>query len=299
MIGGGQWGECVDGPVGKESWASARWKSALTGQLAAALERGEVWTRDGSLVTGRVPVAAMASVCNVGPQHRRIRGSLGVFDAFHGYNEHAQFPAIWRHSASTHQGMIAEPNAWLVPKARIDHQSIWSQAGTLQVTPDAQYDSQRMMATVTNTTALGVRAWHTCRIKDAAFPLASAQEKALALWCNSTLGLVLHANHSNRAQQGRGTGNKGMLESLTTLDVRKLEAWQLEEAETIWRDFRDRKFQSFHQCAVDPVRIELDDRLVRDVLGLSEDAVSAVARLRTLLANEPSIHGSKKPELPA
>ena len=40
-----------------------------------------------------------------------------------------------------------------------------------------------------------------------------------------------------------GTGNKGMLESLVTLDVRKLEAWQLEEAETVWRDFRDRKFQ--------------------------------------------------------
>ena len=90
-----------------------------------------------------------------------------------------------------------------------------------------------------------------------------------------------------------------MLESLTTLEVRKLEAWQLEEAETIWRDFRDRKFQPFHQCAVDPVRIELDERLVREVLGLGEDAVAAVARLRTLLASEPSIHGSKKPDLPA
>ena len=89
-----------------------------------------------------------------------------------------------------------------------------------------------------------------------------------------------------------------MLESLTTLDVRKLEAWQLEEAQEIWRDFRDRKFQSFHQCAVDPVRIELDQRVIRDLLGLSEDAVAAVARIRALLASDPSIHGSKKPALP-
>ena len=29
MIGGEQWGECVDGPVGKEPWASARWKRAV------------------------------------------------------------------------------------------------------------------------------------------------------------------------------------------------------------------------------------------------------------------------------
>ena len=89
-----------------------------------------------------------------------------------------------------------------------------------------------------------------------------------------------------------------MLETLAILDVRKLEAWQLEEAQTIWRDFSDRKFQPFHHCAVDPARIELDQRLVRDMLGLDEAAVATVARLRSLLATDPSIHGSKKPSLP-
>ena len=89
-----------------------------------------------------------------------------------------------------------------------------------------------------------------------------------------------------------------MLETMTTLDVRKLEPWQLEEAEAIWREFKDEKFQAFYKCAVDPVRVALDERLVRDVLGLGEDAVASVARLRLLLASEPSIHGSKKPELP-
>ena len=89
-----------------------------------------------------------------------------------------------------------------------------------------------------------------------------------------------------------------MLETLVTLDVRKLESWQLGEAQQIWRDFRDRKFQPFYRCAVDPARIELDERLVRDMLGLGENAVASIARLRTLLASDPSIHGSKEPELP-
>ena len=48
----------------------------------------------------------------------------------------------------------------------------------------------------------------------------------------------------------------------------------------------------------DPARIELNERLVRDMLGINENAVATVARLRTLLATDPSIHGSKKPELP-
>ena len=88
-----------------------------------------------------------------------------------------------------------------------------------------------------------------------------------------------------------------MLENLPTLDVSELAPWQLEAAQDIWRDFELLKFESFHRCAVDPVRIELDERIVRDMLCLGEDAVVAVARLRTLLASDPSIHGSKRAEL--
>ena len=88
-----------------------------------------------------------------------------------------------------------------------------------------------------------------------------------------------------------------MLESLVALDVRKLKDWQLDEAQAIWRDFTDQTFQPFHHCAVDAVRIRLDERIVRDLLGLGEDAVAAVANLRTLLADDPSIHGSKSPVL--
>ena len=47
------------------------------------------------------------------------------------------------------------------------------------------------------------------------------------------------------------------------------------------------------------VKFEIDQCVVRDILGLGEDAVASVARLRILLASEPSIHGSKQPELPS
>ena len=298
MLGGEPWGEVVDGPVGEESWTAARWKNALAAQFAAAVERGEMWGDDGTRIAVRIPVAAMSEVCNVGPQDRQIRGSLGVFNSYHGRNEQAQFNAIWSVDSSVHQSITSEPNAWLIPKLDRDHQAIWSQSGSLHFTRDVRYDSQRIMTTRTGIRALGVRAWHTLLVQETDPLIRSRREIALALWCNSTFGMLLHVNHSNRAQLGRGTGNKGMLETLVTLDVRKLESWQLDEAQQIWREFRDRKFLSFHQCAVDPARIELDERIVRDLLGLGEDAVAAVARLRTLMASEPSVHGSKNPELP-
>ena len=66
MVGGEQWGECVDGPVGEGPWKGASWRHALTGQFASALERGELWTEDGRRVAGRVPIAALGEVCSVG-----------------------------------------------------------------------------------------------------------------------------------------------------------------------------------------------------------------------------------------
>ena len=298
LVGGEQWGEIIDGPVNEGSWKAARWKRALVDQFASALERGEIWANDGSNVAGRVPVTGLLGIWNVSPDSAQIRGSLGAFDSYHGYNEHAQFPAIWRHKESIHKGLISDVNAWLAPKPGVDHTSIWSQSGQLHVTRDIQYDSQRIMATLTNVRALGVRAWHTLKVQENDAVIRSNLEVAFALWCNSTLGMLSHANHSNRSQAGRGMGNKGMLETLTTLDVLNLQPWQLDEAQTIWREFRDQKFQPFYRCAVDPARIALDERLVRDLLGLGEDAVDSVARLRSLLASEPSIHGSKEPVMP-
>lgn len=297
MVGGEQWGEMIEGPVGESSWKAARWKRALVGQFAAALERGELWSEDGTALAGHIPTAAMGEVCNVGPQDRQIRGSLGVFDSYHGYDEQAQFPALWRHRANVHQNIVAEPNAWLTPKLKRDHAAIWGQSGTLHVTRDFQCDSQRVLAARTSAKALGIRAWFTVTALGSDPVNQHRSETALALWLNSTLGALLHVQHSNRSQVARSMGNKGMLEKLPTLDVRELAPWQLEEAQSIWRDFELRKFESFHRCAVDPVRIELDERIVRDMLGLGEDAVAAVGRLRTLLASDPSVHGSKRAEL--
>ena len=298
IIGGEQWGEILDGPLEDGPWKAARWKNGATGQFAAGLERGELWAYDGAGVVGTIPVSAMRDVCNVGPQHRKIRGSLGVFDGYHGWNEHAQFFALWALDESVHQGMETEPNAWLTPIPGKDHRQVWEQSGRLQIACDFRYNSQRVLAVRTPIRTLGVSSWHTLAVRGNNQAFNAECEIASALWSNSTMGIFLHANHANRTQQGRGRGNKGMLETLVTLDARELQPWQLDEAQSVWQDFRGRRFESFHKCAVDENRIELDERLVRDVLGLGADAVASVARLRTLLAREPSIHGTKAPELP-
>ena len=299
FIGGAQWGEIVDGPVGATPWAAARWKHALTAQFAAALARGEIWTADGSGIAGQIPIAPLGQVCTVGPEDRAIHGPYGVFDSHRGRNDQAQYPAIWPQSAAVHQSVTAHPNAWLLPRPGRDHQPLWERAGMLHLTRSVRYNSQRVMAAMTDFRVLGVNSWYTMQVLDDDPSGRHAREIALALWCNSTPGMLLHASHSNRTQYGRGIGNKGMLETLATLDVRQLAAWQLDAAQAIYRDFRPRQFQPCHHCAVDPARIALDARLLGDLLGLDDAARATVSRWRALLAAEPSIHGTKPPRIPS
>jgi len=298
IIGGEQWGELLDAPVDEGPWTGGRWKRALVSQHASAMRRGELWSSDGTHVLAHIKIVPLGEMLSVGPQDRQIRGNLGVFDSYHGWDRTAQFPAIWRHQESIHKFLKAEPNAHLIPQANHDYLPIWTQAGTLHFTRDIRYDSQRVACVRTQEKTVGIRAWFTMTLSSADEVEKRRREIACALWANSTLGLLLHADCANQAMQGRGTGSKGMLEDLPILDVMSLETWQLEAAEAIWRDFANREFDSFHRCAIDPARIELDKRVVREMLGLNGNAEETVRRLRFLLANEPSIHGGKEPELP-
>ena len=116
MVGGEQWGEVVDGPVGEGPWTTARWKQALTGQFAAALGRGELWTEDGTRLAGNVPVEALASCLQrrTGAQDRQIRGSAGgIRGVSRMARAGAQFPAIWKSGISIGSSEYAPRNPML------------------------------------------------------------------------------------------------------------------------------------------------------------------------------------------
>lgn len=298
MVGGEKWGELVDSPIEGPPLAGARWRSAEVGQRALALADGVVWSADGTSALASIPIAPVESIAAVSPHHGQIRkDSIGVFDAFHGYDGLAQFPALWRHRQALHRCAQSEPNAHLVPKPDRDYARVWAAAGHLHLTPDVQYDSQRIAATRTYERTLGVRAWHTLKLNDTDDEQREAMEAALALWCNSTFGLLCHASRANPSQLGRGVGSRTLLRELPTLNVAELETWQLAAAASAWRALARAEFRSFHRCAVDPVRIELDRVLVQDILGLGGEGEATIARLRRILAAEPSIHGAKTPAL--
>ena len=297
-LGSEKWGEVVNAPIDGHPWMGSRWRSGVLGQFAYSLVDGQLWKSDATGIAGSVPIAQLGSIANISPYHLQIKGTQGAFDIQQGWDRSDKYAGLWHLSSGTQRTMVNSPDARLIPKQAQPAIELWRNAGWLHIASDVGYSSQRILATKTDSRSLGVRSWYTLAVRDFDDDRREFAEAALVIWFNTTLGMLLHANHANRSQLGRGMGNKTMLGSLPVLDVRELSGDQLDAARKIYLETRDKPFEPIFKCAVDPMRIEIDERFVLEVLGLDRNATVAVADLRELLAQEPSIHGKKKPALP-
>ena len=122
-------------------------------------------------------------------------------------------------------------------------------------------------------------------------------EYAFSLWCNSTLGLLLHWWVTNKTQDGRGRTTITAIPNIPTLDTRALTDAQHAEAKRQFDLLSAARFLPFDQIDEDPARARLDRAILVDVLGLPASLVAAdgpIDLIRRKLAREPQIHGGKR-----
>jgi len=290
-----RWGEAIVAPVNGETWGGAVWQTGVAGQYVWNLyKKGVLWNNDGTRAVNRFDTAQLGAIANIGPHHRQVKAKNAPFEIYDTFDSGNQLAAIWHHEAKTVKTMQQEPNAHLEPKTDSNYKEIWRFAGNLHIPTSFRYNSQSQGAVYTPGArkTLGVNSWSTLTFKDA--KKASAYETVMALWLNSTLGLCCRIAHSSHSQIGRGHLSVTSLQTLPVLDVTKLKGWQLNAAQKIWNDLKDKPFRPVHLCDADKTRIELDDRLLKEVFGLNAGATAAAARIRELLAREPTIHGGRK-----
>ena len=138
---------------------------------------------------------------------------------------------------------------------------------------------------------IGGRAWISIQLP------AIELEKALVLWANTTLGLLMYWWHASKQQAGRGSITKTTLATLPILDVTTLSADQLQRAARIFDETCQLPLKPVHELDIDHNRKLLDHRFYSEVLGLP-DAILAdggpLDILRHKLSREPSIRGSKQ-----
>ncbi|HUW10863.1 MAG TPA: hypothetical protein VM537_14120, partial [Anaerolineae bacterium] len=292
------------------SWHMACVSDMTLGQTAYQLANGRLWIEGmPPEAVSTIPTVPLGEVCKrIGPHHLDIAGAQakadglpqGPFEVLAGAPLGAAYPCLWNHSAKDERHLTVLPDAHgrvrevagRVPRELQERAAArWATASRAHYNLDVRFNSQSLIVAMTERPCIGGRAWPSVILDNL------EHEYALALWCNSTLGLLCHWWSANPTQSGRGTTTVTGIPLVSTLDLSSLSSQQHGMAKAVFEALTDARLLPFDQIDEDPSRAELDRRLLVDVLGLDAclcQPNGPLAILRQKLAAEPQIHGGKK-----
>ena len=199
------------------------------------------------------------------------------------------YPILWSHQANLERRMTVEPDREGEVRPGCDARAVdaWRTATRLHFNRDFRLNSQSLAACLTPERALGGRAWPNFWLHDANW------DKAIALWANCTLGLMLFWWSGSRQQQGRVALTISELPKLAVLDPRSLSEAKIRQADAIFERFRDATLMPAHEACRDDVRQDLDRAVLFDLLEWPDSLLEPLSNLRRQWCNEPSVHGGK------
>ena len=123
--------------------------------------------------------------------------------------------------------------------------------------------------------------WWPVKVED------ESVEKALAVWLNSTLGLLTIMAERTSTEGSWVAMKKADLEELPVLDTRQLSESQLQRLSDLFDEMSEAEFERLPGMAECPARRRLDDG-VSAILGLPD-----LGNLRRLLASEPVVSNER------
>ena len=242
-----------------------------------------------------IPMTRMGKIGRVGPVDRDIASGprepdRGPFSKHNGADSGTEWPFLWNHDSKKQQHMAVAPDSRGIvkPGKEDEAEEIWRRASHLHINRDFQFNANPTCAVYTEQKSAGGRAWPNFRMQ------TPEMEKAACVWLNGTLGLITYWISSNRSQSGRGGPTVRAIPNIASLDVTRLDAERLQTAVSIYCDLCQEPMLPANEAWRDPVRQELDRRLLTDLLGLDGDAVEQLAILRNQWCREPTVTGTKR-----
>ena len=273
-------GELVSIPESRligNKWAGVQFARAdLTRAALRLLDDGEVWV-PGEPTTGKIPLCPLAELGGIGPDRRRL------VDGFERTTSQTAYPMIEGHDSEQRKSLVCAPDAYLSPLVTPKGgqrpgygEHLWQQAGRLLVAERLWLNTTRVIAMRTDTRVLS-NVWWPVKVDEV------SHEKALAVWLNSSLGLLTIVAQRTSTRGGWVGMKKADLEQLPTLDVRAITPEQLQALSQLFDHIAEDEFQRLPAMADCPTRRRLDDGLA-EILHLPN-----LNGLRRLLASEPVI----------
>ena len=284
-------GEILNAPAGdgSEAWGGVRLSDYSLAQTAYALADSRLWL-PGNPAATELKTAALGVIGNLGLVHRDITGPppRGPFTQIPS-SPTATYPALWNHDAKQETRIVCAPDSQLEVRPGMEAKAatVWKTASRAHINSDFTFGSQALAIAFTERDSVGGRVWPNVIFDDKRF------DCALAVWGNSTLGLLSYWWHSSRQQSSKASMTIRQAETLPVLDFRALSDEQLAAAQRIFDEFRELDLLPAYLADADPNRALLDRRVICDLLGFGEDVYRAVRRLAAKWCAEPSVHGGK------
>ena len=271
-----------------EGWVAVRVKSMVVLQSAHRLRIGRLELPLQALqeTVTEIPICQVGDIATLGLAEVR-----GVFRKVEGFRPNEDgYACLWNAKSKVQRSMLVLPDsrAIPVPNAEVKVQERIDRNSRTHYNMFMRFTSNSVIALFTDEPTIGPTS-----VTNVAFENLR-HEIPWTLWCNSTLGLFCHWLHSGKQNAGRGKLRLTTLRTLPTLDVRELSDEALANAEAIFERLKYKRMLPLNECARDPVREELDQCLLTEVLGItSDDVLKSMQTLREMLCAEPSIHGAK------
>ena len=223
-----------------------------------------------------VPVVRLSSA-TLGPDRRDIH------DGFTESTSPTPYPVLWGHDADKMRTIGAAPNKWLAPRSTAGAgrtlrkvSLLWPKAGRLLIAERMWLASQRLVAVGLEENALANVWWPVRLASD-----DRRKEKVLALWLNSTLGLLLMVGARVPTRGPSVQFKKPSLEGMFILDVDSLPKKVLHVLASAFDAVASLEMLPLSELSKDEVRRDID-KSIADALDLPD-----LTPLRELLGREP------------
>ena len=272
----------------KEIWPMVRVLDPGLIQAAGELSKGIIRTSPGSPPT-IIPTTLLEQIAVHGNPTPRIDFYLEPEtpgNPVHG--------VLRWHESATQRALEVQINEKMSPRKA--QESIRPESGErkmeqlmsrLHLNNNFRYNSQPTAACMTPEPSIGGQGWPNLVLGE------RRQEKALAVWLNTSLGLLTHWSRSNRTQNGLGYLNRLQTGKLPLLDVTQLTNRQLDRMEKIFEQVKESPMLPANEAWQDPIRAQLDQRVLTEVLELKREAVDWIRDLRNRWCMEPTVQARK------
>ena len=277
-------GEVVSIPEAKlvgRKWSGVQFARAdVTRGALRLLDDGDVWV-PGESESASIPLCRLDDIGQIGPDRRRL------VDGFDRTSSITAYPMVAGHDTEQRKSLLCSPDTYLSPLTTPKGgqrpgygQHLWGMAGRLLFAERLWLETTRVAAMWSETRVLS-NVWWPIRTDDVSI------EKSLAVWINSSLGLLTILAQRTSTRGGWVAMKKADLEELPVLDPRRLSPSQLQRLSDLFDALSEEEFERLPGMAHCPTRRRLDDG-ISEILGLPD-----LATLRDLLASEPVVSNTR------